>query len=91
MLKKKIVLSYDARILHLRESTDIGYVPESVLSTHLYLNLCSYTYISFSKNVVPYTDIHIGYLYVSAPGEHRFSVKKQLPWSNIFCFIIWVF
>jgi hypothetical protein len=46
---------YDARVFYLRESIGPGNISVSVSGTYPYLNLCSYIYISFFKNVVPRT------------------------------------
>jgi hypothetical protein len=54
-LSEKHLKFYDTRILHLKKSTDIKYVLISVPGTYTYLNLCSYTYISLSKNAVSHT------------------------------------
>jgi hypothetical protein len=44
-----LIMGNDARMLHLREGTAIEYVLVLVPDTYPYLNLCLYTYISFSK------------------------------------------
>jgi hypothetical protein len=69
-----LIMGNDARMLHLREGTSsIGYVLVLVPGTFPYLNLCPYTYISFSKNIVPHTGTHIGYWYRTrtASKQHR--------------------
>jgi hypothetical protein len=57
----------DARILHLRESTGIGYVPISISDIYPYLNLFPYTYIC-----IPYQ-----YLYrVPVPYPHLCTIGQ---------------
>jgi hypothetical protein len=74
--------SYDARIFHLRKNTITGYVPVSVPGTYPYLNLGSYTFISFSNNIV----IPTGQYPYPMPCLHlgNTAKPKSSAWLNFY-------